>query len=365
MIRNFEVYNLNGEKNFKFEFNEDLNILTGKNGSGKTTLLKLLWYLLSGKVDEAATEIEFEYTRLETDELIVEINKDINIKYKYKTSQGKWVEEEIELLGDDYRLPIIKRRQQFEQRRRKLEYISGIEKSIFFPTFRRIEGGFPNVNMNYRRTYEEELDQVMSNFANSLSTDNHLFITSISTNDIKQLLIGKYAQITEDVNKLHSKMNRFITKEISEIDEKSQSADKVLRSIKEKVDEVEMEKRERNRNFELLSQIVEKLFEDKGIKLSESITLGDKAAQALSSSLLSAGEKQMLSFLCYNLFYSNSTIFIDEPEISLHVDWQRMLMKVLFSQESSNQYIISTHSPFIISKYSDKELTLDNDRGGF
>ena len=37
------------------------------------------------------------------------------------------------------------------------------------------------------------------------------------------------------------------------------------------------------------------------------------------------GEKQMLSFLCYNAFANQTCIFIDEPEISLHVDWQRIL----------------------------------------
>ena len=72
----------------------------------------------------------------------------------------------------------------------------------------------------------------------------------------------------------------------------------------------------------------------------------------------------MLSFLCYNAFASNSCIFIDEPEISLHVDWQRTLFPTLLAQSTSNQFIITTHSPFIYSKYADKELVLNPDRGG-
>ena len=59
----------------------------------------------------------------------------------------------------------------------------------------------------------------------------------------------------------------------------------------------------------------------------------------------------------------NTTIFIDEPELSLHVDWQRILFRMLMSQGSTNQFIIATHSPFIYSQYPQKELFLNVDRG--
>ncbi|MCH8295763.1 ATP-binding protein, partial [Candidatus Poribacteria bacterium] len=82
------------------------------------------------------------------------------------------------------------------------------------------------------------------------------------------------------------------------------------------------------------------------------------------SGQLSSGEQQMLSFLCHNAFQKNSIIFIDEPELSLHVDWQRLLFPTLLKQGTGNQFIVATHSPFIYSKYPDKELILDPDRGG-
>ena len=54
----------------------------------------------------------------------------------------------------------------------------------------------------------------------------------------------------------------------------------------------------------------------------------------------------------------DSVIFIDEPELSLHADWQRQLFPILARQQSSNQFIVATHSPFIYSKYPDKEIEL-------
>ena len=71
----------------------------------------------------------------------------------------------------------------------------------------------------------------------------------------------------------------------------------------------------------------------------------------------------MLSFLCYNAFSENTPIFIDEPELSLHVDWQRLLLPTLLEQGAGNQFFIATHSPFVYSKYPDKEILLGDDRG--
>ena len=52
MIQYLKVKGLNNRLDDEFEFNEDLNIITGANGSGKTTLLKLLWYLISGHLEQ-------------------------------------------------------------------------------------------------------------------------------------------------------------------------------------------------------------------------------------------------------------------------------------------------------------------------
>jgi len=64
----------------------------------------------------------------------------------------------------------------------------------------------------------------------------------------------------------------------------------------------------------------------------------------------------MLSFLCYNTFIHNSPIFIDEPELSLHVDWQRKLFKILLNQGTNNQFFVATHSQLIYTNYADKEI---------
>jgi len=53
----------------------------------------------------------------------------------------------------------------------------------------------------------------------------------------------------------------------------------------------------------------------------------------------------------------NSIILIDEPEISLHPKWQTEIMKIYANIGKNNQFIITTHSPFIISQTYYKNLT--------
>ena len=91
-----------------------------------------------------------------------------------------------------------------------------------------------------------------------------------------------------------------------------------------------------------------------------------KESPIISPEKLSSGEKQMLSFLSYNAFYQDTVFFIDEPELSLHTDWQRLLVPTLLQQTKTNQFFLATHSSAIAARYPDKEIWLDklNQKGG-
>jgi predicted ATP-dependent endonuclease of OLD family len=40
--------------------------------------------------------------------------------------------------------------------------------------------------------------------------------------------------------------------------------------------------------------------------------------------------------------------FWDEPELSLHVDWQKILISTMQKINANMQLIVATHSPFIL-----------------
>ncbi|ESY76873.1 hypothetical protein X740_27115 [Mesorhizobium sp. LNHC221B00] len=201
-----------------------------------------------------------------------------------------------------------------------------------------------------------------------MTNDPHVFVSSISTVDIVGLLLRQYADLSEISNRNQQKTSQEIIETIktfkSDKDDVLQidTANSIIDQIRQKIEKMEENREVIMNPIAAVRSLVERLFKSTGINFGPRLSFGD-AASAVNSDALSAGEKQMLSFICYNAFYKNSAIFIDEPELSLHVDWQRLLFTILEQQQSSNQFIIATHSPFIYSKYPDREININPDRG--
>ena len=64
---------------------------------------------------------------------------------------------------------------------------------------------------------------------------------------------------------------------------------------------------------------------------------------------LSSGEKQLLLILL-NVFLlegKTAVVFMDEPEIALHVSWQYKLLDTLTNLNPEAQFIVTTHAPSI------------------
>ena len=373
MIRKLEVKGLNNRIDASMNFNSDLNIMTGRNGSGKTTLLKLIWYLISGNLERIVPEIPFKDVSIETDAFCLDMMRvDIDkcaIDYRFANGDNSILDFEVPPRSAETE----------EVSALNMRIVDATRGSLFFPTFRRIEGGFSRLsqysiadnpvkyrhsNLRERRVMggtTEMLQEVVSRLSNQVSVFNHKFIASISTHDIVELLTEKYADVSKKTNDLYVKLSREISQKTSDT-KASDDANPALADIKKSVEQFTKKQDSLLRPFSVLSEQIPQIFEYEGIRVTDAITLG-KEQHAIDSDLLSSGEKQMLSFLCYNTFVQNAAIFIDEPELSLHVDWQRRLLPTLLEQETGNQFFVATHSPFIYSKYPDKEILLGEDRG--
>ena len=72
--------------------------------------------------------------------------------------------------------------------------------------------------------------------------------------------------------------------------------------------------------------------------------------ERLSPYKLSSGEKQMLVILLTVLVRegTHSVLFMDEPEASLHIEWQQKLIGMIRRLNPDVQLILSTHSPAVI-----------------
>ncbi len=347
MLKSFKYTNLNGKFSGKIDFNEDLNILTGQNGCGKTTILKALWYLYSGNIHQLARELTFDLLAIHTfqgSSLTVE-NHDpsvFSIQSKLLDKTGKLTESNT-FIG--------------KNSGRRFAFPDGLT-SLFFPTFRRMEGGFSikhNVNQVRNRGISDSLHSV----SKRLSVEGHRFVATVAAQDVDSMIKEKFLQISSKIRAIEKDQSKEILQQVSGTDSDAPEALEIIRSIVENGNE---EKSLLLKPFDILSTTIDSIFKNKSVDLSDGFQLGS-ALEKIPSEKLSSGEKQMLSFLCYNFFYDNTVIFIDEPELSLHVDWQRQLFPTLMKQGKRNQFIVSTHSPFIYSKYPDKEIIIHINKG--
>jgi predicted ATP-binding protein involved in virulence len=355
MIKRLLVEGLNDRKRpLELNFHPDLNLLTGTNGSSKTTVLKLIWFLNSGRLLNLIKEVNFTYAEINTSKSSMSIRRDAANNSVSISLDG---EKPITLSDINLRDLQIRRAPRISERFLEIDKLS--IPTIFFPTFRRIEGGF-SMEDGYDPRFgrQDQIRDALEEFSLRLSSKNQRFITSISTNDIVVLLNKEYSNINALINLGQKQKSDEI---IRKIKNKDKSNEETLKEIQTDIEKMEEERESLLKPYTTLSNLITSIFQHKGINLSN-LTLGE-VNNAISSDKLSAGEKQMLSFICYNAFTKDHSIFIDEPELSLHPDWQRTLVPTLLNQGNNNQFFMATHSPFIFSKYSDKEIVLSSDKG--
>jgi len=84
--------------------------------------------------------------------------------------------------------------------------------------------------------------------------------------------------------------------------------------------------------------------------------------EALELFELSSGEKQLLIQLLEILLQEKRSMifFADEPELSLHVEWQEKLLPALRKLNKNSQIIVATHSPDIVSEFRKNVINMED-----
>lgn len=165
---------------------------------------------------------------------------------------------------------------------------------------------------------------------------------------ISQDLLSKVADIS-----LHSELDfqlyqlqrRFLDYQVNMSNRMVQLFTSQVPDAQEKAQEIANEKAH-------FHDLVDSLFADTGktvLRTSNEIVLVQHG-EHLTPYQLSSGEKQMLIILLTVLVQNKQpyTLFMDEPEISLHVEWQQKLIGLIRDLNPNVQVILTTHSPAVI-----------------
>lgn len=85
--------------------------------------------------------------------------------------------------------------------------------------------------------------------------------------------------------------------------------------------------------------------------------------KTITLAMLSAGEKQLLLILLtvFLMDESPAVLLMDEPEVSLHIEWQEKLIKSLRRLNKNCQLIVTTHSPSIFASGWENNITYIED----
>ena len=98
--------------------------------------------------------------------------------------------------------------------------------------------------------------------------------------------------------------------------------------------------------------IVDELFSDTGKKIIRTANelQFTQIGEVLLPYRLSSGEKQILIILLTVLVEDNLpyVLFMDEPEVSLHMEWQKRLIDLCIELNPNVQIILTTHSPAVV-----------------
>lgn len=125
------------------------------------------------------------------------------------------------------------------------------------------------------------------------------------------------------------------------------------------------------KKLDLFTQIINKRLSFKEIRISRQsgfeVVDIDNEGRRLNLSQLSSGEKQEI-VLFYDLIFNTKSellLLIDEPEISLHISWQKKFMDDLLkvAEDNNIQIIVATHSPQIINNHWEIQIDLGEEYG--
>jgi hypothetical protein len=166
-----------------------------------------------------------------------------------------------------------------------------------------------------------------------------------------------------DSHQAYESMKKFVTRQGSprllsqESDfERRYEADATLRRVVLDIDKIESEIEKASSPRRQLEDLVSNLFSGgKTTKFKDqSIEIKTASGVKIGLDSLSSGEKHLLMLLVDTLLAEENSMIIDEPEISMHVDWQKKLIQIMRMLNPQVQLIVATHSPEIMADIADE-----------
>ena len=311
-VNRLEVEALYGSFDLYQNFASGINVIYGHNGFFKTTILHILANILNGDYDRFVF-LDFDRIQVELDDnRIIEIIRskvqDPSIDYQVVVDDGRSVTyfsaQEVEAQEPSFETPSLI----IPEASRMPPFAPPNLPVIYYPAFRTVIETWKSIHEKSSECSIELMTDIMRRIFSP-------FVPRVNYPSLHQI----ESELTID-------------------------SDDPIRNAA-------------SRDFE---KIVNGFLEGKQLSINPrglpdrlpAVDLIHESGQRSRLAALSSGEQQIVTML-YGASKSNpyKVFLVDEPEISLHVTWQRILLDQLRKLSQSQQIIACTHSPVIGTKH--------------
>ena len=360
---------------------EDVNVFFGINGSGKTTLLKILHSALSN--DTSILEgLPFKSAEVE-----VYLNR-FESTFKRRFERPELIEQPAESrpLSLAHRMTI--RQALGGVQKKDLEWTSEPPEPEESGSITKYIRGYLPITRLYRTVgtqstgtramSEDELD---ARFASEVQRRWTEYQAEVSTRvsevqgeglaKILHLVLSAEDEREEtetslEISDAYDRVAAFLDRQEGFEDvlasredfEEKYRTQPGIKSIVRQIDLVEKRIEQINVPRNRFKSLLEGMYcGNKRIEFRENeilIEVSNKAKIRLPA--LSSGEKQLFFIALEAIRSGNSSLIVDEPELSLHVDWQKKLVASLRELNPRMQLIMATHSPEIMADLPDEKV---------
>lgn len=306
-IKNIKIERLYNRYNFEWELSPDINILAGDNGSYKTTLLKIIAALCEPDNIPEAFGVKSASANM---------YNDISVKYR------------------SFRDSLLRLRKESESDELLNELASKISADINGQDEKSLADHTINANIIAIRKKNNKI--AISTFKQEMN------YSLVATFDVPTKTESGSA-LDQQLEKLESEYAYYLS-----------DLSKRLNDIIKTVGKVEREDMQRiYAQNDLFIEIVNHAFANtqKVVNTDQSKLQFKLEGEVLDNNKkLSSGEKQFLIIMLTVLLQrkEESILIMDEPEISMHIDWQRELLNNLKKLNPNCQIILATHSPGVV-----------------
>ena len=392
-IVEFSISGLAGRKQaYARTLNEDINIFFGLNGSGKTSLLKILHSAMSGETD-ILRNVPFKHAEVKLFSIQKSTIFTCNIEQTIPSSRKEQISLPEILFPEDIFPEDIP-----EEIRREFLLSRGYENNKINwevkpkqDKFRALRHTYLPVSRPYLTKRPERLPlsegQLDSLFAKNLqdlwrrySTDILSQIRKVQEDGLANILkailsaeeLNNKVELIDkpvEVETAYEQMRNFLSRQKTTVDilgsrdefKQRYEKDPRLQKVVSDIHAVEKEIEQTMLPRQNLQRLIQNMFSHKQIEFTDSDILVKTLVKteeevSLGLHLLSSGERQLMLIFLETFLAGESTILIDEPEMSMHIDWQLELVNAMRQLNPKAQLILATHSPEIMAEVADDKI---------